>query len=229
MVHCLEDLNSRKVVKSDQRELDGSEQAVSDGKTDQFESDVNVNQCEPDPRKSTEIANNDGESKGEKDGPNDVLFKKIIEMFEEPYRQKDGSSNEFVFWEHWRLIQRLILSAITTFVVNPLERGCFVLPSIITFALVYFKVRPFKPEMKLLHWLELVSLLGFCMLVTSNTCRGFLYVFNIPNQNPIPRLLTFFTYLEFIVSPLTVLLVYFIVVPIARKIRESCTVKTKHA
>lgn len=150
-----------------------------------------------------------------------LQLNRIREMFEEPYRlkpQKNAKhvvSNKCVFWEHWRLILRLVLSIITTMVVNPLQRVSFVCPVILIFMIIYFKVRPFKEEMKLLHWMEVISLFGFCYLLVYNVLKAYIYVYNITNMDErIGLLVTFFDSSHILLSPIFVLVMYLLVNPI---------------
>ena len=95
-------------------------------------------------------------------------FQRIREMYEEPYRLKHGSTEKYVFWEHWRLFQRLVLSVIITYLKNPLWKIYMSSPVILSFFLVYLKVRPFKKTLFVLHWLEICSLIGLCYQMLYN-------------------------------------------------------------
>ena len=148
---------------------------------------------------------------------NPVLAKFVGELFTESYRLKKHSKSQFVFWEHWRLIQRLLLSAITTFFINPLERVCYVSPCVLLFIVVYWKVKPYKPTLKLLHWCEVASLMSFCFLLVVNVFEAFFYIYNVTIEDPIPSLKIFFSWMDWICSPMTVMVIYFVIIPLCEK------------
>lgn len=53
----------------------------------------------------------------------DIMIK---ELFVESYKCKRASnSDHFIFSDHWRLVQRLLLATIATFIINPLEKSCY--------------------------------------------------------------------------------------------------------
>ena len=145
-----------------------------------------------------------------------VQFERISEMFEEPYRLKQHSTDSrTVFWEHWRLICRLVLSIITTMIVSPLYRVCSICPVVLVFMIVYFKVKPFKKHLVLLHWLEMMSLVGFCYLLVYNVLKAYLYVYNLTNIGlSIDVVMTFFDSTQIMLSPVIALIVYFVFMPI---------------
>lgn len=145
-------------------------------------------------------------------------FDHVEAILTEPYRLLRSSRERYVFWEDWRLIQRLILAAVATYVSNPLERICYCLPCILTFSIVYFKVLPFKPHLVLLHWSEVVSLLSYFGFITVNVFFGFFSVFSIPVEEWIQRLNMFFVCLDMLCSPLTVIVLYFTIFPLCTKI-----------
>jgi len=137
-------------------------------------------------------------------------FQRIREMYEEPYRLKHGSTEKYVFWEHWRLIQRLVLSIITTYLKNPLWKIYMSSPVILSFFLVYLKVKPFKKTLFLLHWLEICSLIGLCYQMLYNLLKGYIYLYDAPNNINSDVLVKFFVYTEFLFSPLAVFVLYLV-------------------
>ena len=67
---------------------------------------------------------------------NRTLYMKVQEIFTEPYRLKKDSKDHYIFWEHWTLIQRLILAAVATFKIIPLDRICYVTPCVLGFIII---------------------------------------------------------------------------------------------
>ncbi|XP_066926850.1 uncharacterized protein [Clytia hemisphaerica] len=143
-----------------------------------------------------------------------VLLK---EMFEEAYRKRKGKEY-YVFWETWRLYQRLILAFVSTFAINPVNRICYATPIILFFIFVYWYVKPYKKQYYILHWMEVIGLLGITFTLVNNMFRSFLYVFDIPDQEPIPTSLSVLWGLDTIASPIFVLVFYYLVKPLFEKI-----------
>ena len=80
--------------------------------------------------------------------------KTLSEISVDSYRPKaDDSREETVFYETWRLYQRVLLAIVATFCINPIEPVTFMTPTIILIAISYFMIRPYKPEMYVLHWM----------------------------------------------------------------------------
>ena len=133
-----------------------------------------------------------------------LKVKRILkEMFEESYRLKRNCSNEErIFYETWRLYQRVLLAFVATHSINPLERIRFITPVIILIAISHSAYRPFKPEMYILHWMEVVSIVGFFVCLIHNMFRGFLYVYNISHEYPVTLLWEAFTIVDLLFSPI---------------------------
>ena len=127
----------------------------------------------------------------------------LHEMFQEAYRKRKNK-DEFVFWETWRLYQRLVLAAVTTYAINPVERICYIAPLILFFHFVYSFVKPYKKNFVVLHWMELIGLLGITFTLVNNMFRSFLYVFEIPNEKPVPQSLLILWILDTFASPIFV-------------------------
>ena len=153
---------------------------------------------------------------------NESYVKRILkEMFEEPYRLKsDDSSGETIFYETWRLYQRVLLAIIATRFINPLERITFMTPVIILITVSYRVYRPYKPEMYVLHWMEIVSNMGFFVCLIHNMFRAFLYVYDINFVYPVTIVWEVFNYLDLLFSPIWVLICVFIVKPIYDKAKR---------
>ena len=77
----------------------------------------------------------------------------------------------------------------------------------------YNWAKPYKPSMKILFHLDILSYICLCFNLVSNIIRAIVYVYSLPSsQYPIDKALDVTRYLEFIFSPLWPLIVYFIVV-----------------
>ena len=154
---------------------------------------------------------------------NESNVKRILkEMFEEPYRRKrHGSTGETIFYETWRLYQRVLLVFVATFFINPLERITFMTPVIIIIAISYHVYRPYKPEMYVLHWIEIISIMGFFVCLTHNMFRGFLHVYDINYEHPVTNVLKAFDILDLLFSPILVIVCVFIIKPIYNKAKDA--------
>ena len=86
---------------------------------------------------------------------NTYKVKEILrEIFQESYRLKtDDPSGETVFYETWRLYQRVLLAVVATFWIDPLHRITLMTPIAILIAISYYVIKPYKPEMYILHWI----------------------------------------------------------------------------
>ena len=154
---------------------------------------------------------------------NESYLKRILkEMFEEPYRRKrHDSTGETIFYETWRLYQRVLLVFVATFFINPLERITFMTPVIIIIAVSYHVYRPYKPEMYVLHWIEIISIMGFSVCLTHNMFRGFLYVYDINYEYPVTNVLKAFDILDLLFSPILVIVCVVIIKPICNKAKDA--------
>ncbi|XP_066925383.1 uncharacterized protein [Clytia hemisphaerica] len=151
----------------------------------------------------------------------------LKEMFEEAYRKREGKEY-YVFWETWRLYQRLILAFVTTLAINPVNRICYAAPIILFFIFVYWFIKPYKEQFTILHWMEVIGLLGITFTLVNNMFRSFLYVFDIADQPPIPRSLMVLWYIDLVATPVIVLFFMKVLIPIFMKIKNaSCWNKCK--
>ena len=116
---------------------------------------------------------------------NTYKVKEILrEMLQEPYRLKsDDPNGETVFYETWRLYQRVLLAIVATFWIDPLKRITLMIPIVIIIDISYHVIKPYKTEMYILHWIEVSSILGIFACVTHNMFRGFLHVYDIGDEN----------------------------------------------
>ena len=146
----------------------------------------------------------------------------LQEMFEESYRVKNNDSRrESIFYETWRLYQRVLLTFAATYFINPLVRITFMTPIIILIAIFYFAYRPYKPEMYILHWMEIVSILGFFVCLIHNMFRGFLYVYDIKYEDHVTLIWQAFIIADLLFSPIWVLFWFFIIKPVYSKAKNA--------
>ena len=148
-------------------------------------------------------------------------MKKVLrEIFEESYRLKrDDSRGKTVFYETWWLYQRLLLAVIASLCINPIVQISFMIPVVILFTIYYFLSKPYKSEMYILHWMEIFSILGIFVCFFHNMFRGFLYVYNINYEFPVTFLWQVFAILDLTFSPISMLILFFIVNPIYSKVK----------
>ena len=152
---------------------------------------------------------------------NESEIKKVLrEVFEESYRLKrDNSRGRTVFYETWRLYQRLLLAVIASFYINPIIRISFMTPIVILITTYYFLYKPYKSEMYILHWMEVFSILGIFVCLFHNMFRGFLYVYDINYDFSVTIVKQVFAVLDLIFSPVSMLIFFFIVKPIYGKVK----------
>ena len=141
---------------------------------------------------------------------NTYEVKEILrEILEEPYRLKPGDSGEeTVFFETWRLYQRVLLAIVATFFTDPLKPITLMTPTVIVIAISYFIFKPYKPEMYILHWTEVFSILGIFVCLVHNMFRGFLYVYDINDEDPVTFVWKGFAIFGLIFSPICVLIFF---------------------
>ena len=124
-----------------------------------------------------------------------------------------------VFYETWRLYQRLLLAVIASFCINPIVRISLMIPIVILIIIYYFFSKPYKSEMYILHWMEVFSIVGIFVCLFHNMFRGFLYVYDINYKYPVTLIWQVLAILDLIVSPIWMLILFFIVKPIYSKVK----------
>ena len=128
---------------------------------------------------------------------------------------------EKLFCETWRLYQRVLLAIVATFWIDPLKRITLMTPIVFLIAISYHVIKPYKPEMYILHWIEVCSIPGIFVCVVHNMFLGFLYVYDISNEDfsPVNFMWQGFaiSYLAF--SPMCVLIYFFIIAPIYNRVK----------
>ena len=70
--------------------------------------------------------------------------------------------------------------------------------------------------------MEVIGLLGITFTLVNNMFRSFLYVFDIPNENPVPKSLEVLWALDTIASPIFVLPFLLILKPFVMTIFDKC-------
>ena len=144
----------------------------------------------------------------------------LSEIFQESYRLKtEDSSGETVFYETWWLYQRVLLAIVATFWIDPLKRITLMTPIVILIAIYFYVIKPFKPEMYILHWVEVFSNLGIFVCLVHNMFRGFLCVYNHDDKNPIKFVWQGFDFFDLVLSPICVLIYFFVIAPMFHKVK----------
>jgi len=136
-----------------------------------------------------------------------AVSKLLKESFEQAYRQCNNKPY-YVFWETWRLYQRLILAFVTTFTINPYTRICYMAPLVLSFIGVYWLVKPYKKQYVVLHWMEVAGLL----CIVNNMVYSLLFMFEIS-----PFTFTMLYWLDAFASPIFVLVYFYVLKPITAK------------
>ena len=92
-------------------------------------------------------------------------------------------------------------------------------PIVLFIAIFYLVYKPFKPEMYILDWMEIFSILGIFTCLPQNMFLGFLYVYDIKYEYPVTFVWQGFVILDLIFSPICVLIYFFIIKPIYNKVK----------
>ena len=154
---------------------------------------------------------------------NTYKVKEILsEIFQESYRLKtDDPSGETVFYETWRLYQRVLLAIVATFWIDPLKRITLMTPIVFLITISYHVIKPYKPEMYILHWIEVFSILGIFVCIAHNMFRGILYIYDIDDEDssPVNFVRQTFAIFDLAFSPICVLIYFFIIAPICKKVK----------
>ena len=123
--------------------------------------------------------------------------------------------------ETWRLYERILLATVATFWIAPLKRITLITPNVIVIAIPYLVIKPYKPEMYILHWIEVFSILGIFVSLVRNMFRGFLYVYDIGDEDPVKFVRQGFAVFDLVFSPICVLIYFFIIAPIYNKVKQN--------
>ena len=102
------------------------------------------------------------------------------------------------------------MAIVATFWIDPLKRITLMIPIVILIAISCHVIKPYKPEMYILHWIEVYSILGISVCVAQNMFRGLLYVYDIGNEDfsPVNFVWQAFAIFDLLFSPIC-MLIYF--------------------
>ena len=106
-------------------------------------------------------------------------------------------------------------SYVTTLTINPVNQICYAAPVILFYIFVYWYIKPYKDQFTILHWMEVIGLLGITFTLVNNMFRSFLYVYDIPDEEPVPTSLQVLWCLDLIASPIFVLVFFFCLKPVS--------------
>ena len=137
----------------------------------------------------------------------------LKEIFQEFYRLKTNDlSGELSSMTHsgyikdfyWHLLQHLGSILLSE------SHSCHPLLSLSP----YLVIKPYKPEMDILHWMEIFSIMGIFVSLLHNIFRVFLCVYDINGKDPVKFVWQGFVIFDLVFSPICVLIYFFIVTPI---------------
>ena len=149
----------------------------------------------------------------------------LRKTLQEPYQFKTNyPSGETVFYKTWWLYQRVLLAIVATFSVDPLVRISLMTLIVFIICVFYFTIKPYKPKMYILHWMEVFSVLGILVRFGHNMFLAFLNVYGTNYDNAATVFLQGFTMLDLITSPICVIFYFFIVKIIYNK--AQCKIKS---
>ena len=80
-----------------------------------------------------------------------IIKERFHEIFQEPYK------DNYWWWEAWRLMERLILSTVSVFIIDPFHKIFTIMILIIVLTYFHFHLKPYNPKMFILHKLDMVS------------------------------------------------------------------------
>ena len=126
-----------------------------------------------------------------------------------------------MLYETWRLYQRILLAIVATFWIAPLKRITLITPNVIVIAISYLVIKPYKPEMYILHCTEIFSILGIFVSLVHNMFLGFLYVYDIGDKDPVKFVRQGFAVFDLVFSPICVLIYFSIIAPIYNKVKHK--------
>ncbi|XP_066923316.1 uncharacterized protein [Clytia hemisphaerica] len=126
------------------------------------------------------------------------IQEKLYETFETPYK-----TNMF-WWEAWRLYERLILSFLATYLIDPVVRMTILAPIITIYLIIHYYVNPYKNNV--LTKLDLSSYFCLCLHAVINMFRSVVYIHSLPLQFPIDFGVKITNVMEEMFTPLWILL-----------------------
>ena len=129
----------------------------------------------------------------------------LFQMFEVSYRPK------FFWWESYRLLERLLVAGIVTFVITLVKRTMILSVIFALFLLFRYVLNLYKRSLKLVKMLDLVSNIFLCVLVAINMFRAVIFTHNLPFQFPVDEVSNMAYYIEYLLSPLWILIILFLI------------------
>ena len=133
----------------------------------------------------------------------------LYDLFEGPFRSISTSDDEIVktmyWWTAWRLYERLLIAVLVTFLIEPLFRMCVLAPVVVVLLMLHYHLKPYKDHLSLLSWLDISSYAFLLFYVVDNLFNSFIYIFDLPRQNPISKGFQVLNAFELILTPLTVI------------------------
>lgn len=121
-----------------------------------------------------------------------------------PQAQKNDSRGESVLYDTWQLYQRVLFTIVATYYIDPIVR--IVAPITFLIFISYIACKLCKSEIYILHWMEVISILGFLVCLPHNMPRGFLYVYHVYYEDHVPLAREAFGILDFLFSSIWILL-----------------------
>ena len=137
------------------------------------------------------------------------IQEQLYETFETPYK-----TNMF-WWEAWRLYERLILSFLATYLIDPVIRMVILAPIITIYLIIHYYVNPYKNDV--LTKLDLSSYFCLCLHAVINMFRSVVYIHSLPLQFPINIGVKITNIMEEMFTPLWILLVLLIFQKLQKK------------
>ena len=146
----------------------------------------------------------------------------LKEIFQESYRLKTNDpSGETVFYETWRLYHWVLLAFAAAFWISPIKRITLMPPTVVIIDISYLVIKPYKPEMYVLNWMEIFSMMSIFVFLLHNMFRGFLHVYDINDEDPVKFVWRGFVIFYLVFSPICVLIYFFIIAPKYNKVKDG--------
>ena len=145
---------------------------------------------------------------------NKNIRNRFKEIFEEPYK------TFFIWWESWRLLERLTITALNIFIINPLLRTIYLAPVLIFFLYFNLWMDPFKKSMNVVRKFDMVSYFCLCIHLVINSMRSVSYIYSLCDDELMMSIEKILGYTQEAFSPLWYLIVSFVGNKIYAKIRD---------
>lgn len=126
----------------------------------------------------------------------------LQEMLEESHKLKKMIQEGTVFYiTHGNFISKFFLQLLQHAISIPLCKSIIFLIFI-----SYIACKLCKSEIYILHWMEVISILGFLVCLPHNMPRGFLYVYHVYYEDHVPLARETFGILDVLFSSIWILL-----------------------